>query len=78
MRQSPHIAVITNIEPNHLDIHKSYNEYIQAKANIFKNQNESDIFITNYDNKVTRELSKTQRVKVIYLAVRKQCQAVSI
>lgn len=68
MRQSPHIAVITNIEPNHLDIHKSYNEYIQAKANIFKNQNESDIFITNYDNKVTRELSKNSKGKVIYFS----------
>ena len=35
---SPNISVVTNVSPNHLDIHKCYEEYIEAKANIFKFQ----------------------------------------
>jgi len=59
MKISPNIAVITNVTPNHLDIHKSYEEYINAKANIYKYQNEGDILIVNYDNDITREFGKS-------------------
>ena len=38
MDRSPHIAVMTNLSPNHLDVHKSYGEYIAAKENIFTHQ----------------------------------------
>ncbi len=55
MKKSPRIAVITNISPNHLDVHKDYQEYIQAKENIFKFQKPDDLLILNYDNTVTRE-----------------------
>jgi len=58
MKVSPHIAVITNITPNHLNVHKDYEEYIEAKKNIFKYQNEDDILILNYDNELTRECAK--------------------
>ena len=43
MELSPNIGVITNITPNHLNIHKDYNEYIEAKKNIFKYQTKDDI-----------------------------------
>jgi len=68
MQVSPHIAVITNISPNHLDIHKSYEEYIDAKKNIFKYQNENDILVINYDNEITREFQKEAKGKVIYFS----------
>ena len=68
MQVSPHIAVITNISPNHLDIHKSYEEYIEAKKNIFKYQNENDILVINYDNEITREFQKEAKGKVIYFS----------
>lgn len=58
MQTSPHISVITNISPNHLDIHKSYEEYIEAKKNIFKYQTQNDIIVLNYDNEITRNLAK--------------------
>ncbi len=38
MDLSPHIAVVTNLAPNHLDVHKSMGEYISAKENIFLHQ----------------------------------------
>jgi len=60
---SPDISVITNISPNHLDIHKDYQEYIDAKKNIFKNK-ENKLLVTNYDNKITNNLIKEVTSKV--------------
>lgn len=68
MHVSPDIAVITNITPNHLNIHKDYEEYIDAKKNIFKYQNENGILILNYDNDITRECSKETKGKVIFFS----------
>lgn len=53
MRQSPHVAVITNLAPNHLDVHKDMDEYIAAKENIFLHQGKNDILVTNLDNDLT-------------------------
>ena len=41
IQTSPEIAVITNISPNHLDVHTNYEEYIDCKKNIFKYQDEN-------------------------------------
>lgn len=64
LKKSPQIAVITNVSPNHLDIHKSYQEYIDAKENIFKYQNSSDMVVLNYDNDITREMAGRTDSKV--------------
>ena len=68
MEISPDIAVITNITPNHLNIHKDYEEYIEAKKNIFKYQNEKGILILNYDNEITRNCEKEANGKVIFFS----------
>ncbi len=68
MEVSPDIAVITNISPNHLNIHKDYEEYIDAKKNIFKYQNKDGILVLNYDNIVTKEAAKEANGKVIYFS----------
>lgn len=68
MEISPDIAVITNITPNHLNIHSSYEEYIEAKKNIFKYQNEEGIVVLNYDNDITREAAKEAEGKVIFFS----------
>ena len=68
MQVSPDIAVITNITPNHLNIHKDYNEYIDAKKNIFRYQDEKGIVILNYDNEITRSCSKEANGKVIFFS----------
>ena len=54
MTRSPHIAVITNLSPNHLDVHRDYAEYIAAKENIYTHQSADDVAIFNGDNEVTR------------------------
>ena len=58
MKRSPHIAVMTNLAPNHLDVHKDMDEYIAAKENIYLHQREDDIAIFNEDNDITRALSE--------------------
>ena len=68
MEQSPDIAVITNITPNHLDIHKSYEEYIEAKANIFKYQNENNVLVLNYDNQITKDFAKVANAKIRFFS----------
>ena len=54
MEESPHIAVVTNLSPNHLDVHKSMSEYIAAKENIYTHQCGDDLAVFNYDNDFTR------------------------
>ena len=53
MNCSPDVAVITNMAPNHLDIHKDYQDYIDAKKQIFKNQRPEGKLVLNQDNAVT-------------------------
>ena len=68
MQVSPNISVITNITPNHLNIHKDYEEYINAKKNIFKYQNEEDTLILNYDNEITRNCENEAKGKTIFFS----------
>ena len=57
MNQSPNVAVITNLAPNHLDYHHTMEEYTNAKKNIFLHQSENDRLVLNYDNDVTRSMA---------------------
>lgn len=56
MSQSPDIAVVTNITPNHLDVHKDYQEYIDAKKNIMLYQNGGGLLVINENNEETKKL----------------------
>ena len=57
MRRSPHVALITNLAPNHLDIHKDMDEYVEAKKNIYRFQSAGDILVVNADNDITAPLA---------------------
>ena len=49
----PDVAVITNVSPNHLDIHKDYQDYIDAKRAVFEFQNPSGRLVMNLDDSMT-------------------------
>ena len=68
MTHSPHIAVVTNLAPNHLDVHKSMEEYVWAKENIFRHQQPGDIAVFNLDNAITRELSAHAPGRALYFS----------
>ena len=53
MKRSPHVALVTNLAPNHLDVHKDMAEYVEAKKNIFRFQGGDDVLIINADNEIT-------------------------
>lgn len=53
MKRSPQRAVVTNLAPNHLDVHRDMEEYVQAKKNIFRFQNPGDLLVLNADNAIT-------------------------
>ncbi len=55
MSKSSDVAVITNISPNHLDVHKSYEEYIEAKKNIYLHQNKDGVLVVNKENEKSYE-----------------------
>lgn len=55
MRVSPNISVITNMFPDHLNVHSSYEEYQNAKKEIYKHQNNEDILVLNDDNEITNK-----------------------
>ena len=57
MKHSPHIAVVTNLAPNHLDVHRDMAEYVAAKENIFRHQSGEDVAVFNADNDITAEQS---------------------
>ncbi|MGO5091792.1 UDP-N-acetylmuramoyl-L-alanine--D-glutamate ligase [Clostridium sp. LCP25S3_F10] len=58
MDVSPEISLITNLSPNHLDVHKDFEEYVDAKKNIFKHQENNDLLVLNKDDKLTDEMEK--------------------
>jgi len=59
MHKSPDIAVVTNLTPNHLDIHTDLSEYVDAKSNIFMYQKQSGRAVFNLDNVMTRNYAKS-------------------
>lgn len=66
MRKSPNIAVLTNLAPNHLDVHTSMEEYVEAKANLLAYQLPDGKAVCNWDNEITKSLADRTAGKVFY------------
>lgn len=57
MRQSPDVAVVTNVTPNHLDVHGTMEEYINSKHNLLLHQGPFSAAVLNEDNSVTKDMA---------------------
>lgn len=57
LRASPHIAVVLGIEPDHLDVHANFEEYVSAKANITRHQTPNDTVVYNVTNEWSRSIA---------------------
>ena len=75
MRKSPDISVITNISPNHLDIHKNMDEYIFAKKQILIHQSAFSKTVLNFDNDTTKKLSSDVRGQCLYFSRKEKLNA---
>lgn len=68
MKCCPDVAVITNISPNHLDKHKDYQDYIDAKRAIYSMQTEADHLILNFDDEHTPYYRDSAKSKISYFS----------
>ena len=65
LQKSPHIAVIGHLEPDHLNVHKDYADYLSAKANITRWQTENDYLIYYSKNPETVKIADTSKAQKI-------------
>lgn len=68
----PRVSMILNLSPDHLNRHHTMENYIMAKANIFKNQDKNDFTILNYDDEAVRELANKCDSQVLYFSRKSQ------
>lgn len=68
MRESPDVAGITNITPNHLNVHGTMEEYIEAKTNILRHQNAFSRTVLSYDNQTAKDLAPLVRGRLCYFS----------
>ncbi len=73
MTHSPERAVITNLAPNHLDVHKDMDEYIRAKQTIYRYQRAEDRLILNADNSITAGFTGRGRTEFFSRQHRTDC-----
>lgn len=71
MRKSPDIAVVTNVAPNHLDVHKSMDEYVEAKKNVILHQNAFSRTVLNEDNDITQSFKPFVRGQSLSFSMEK-------
>lgn len=74
MQCSPETAVVTNLAPNHLDMHKDMAEYVDAKKNIFLHQNAKGTLVLNADNDITRGFEKEAKGRVKWFSRREKTE----
>ena len=72
MRKSPDVAVVTNVAPNHLDVHKDMDEYVEAKKNIILHQNAFSRTVLNRDNEITEGFRKDVRGQSLGFSMEKK------
>ncbi len=74
MRKSPDVAVVTNVEPNHLDVHKDMDEYVEAKKNVLLHQNAFSRTVLNSDNAITEAFKNYVRGQLISFSMEKSAE----
>ncbi len=72
MRKGPDVAVVTNVAPNHLDVHKDMDEYVGAKKNILLHQNAFSRSVLNLDNEITVGFADDVRGQKLYFSMKEK------
>jgi UDP-N-acetylmuramoylalanine--D-glutamate ligase len=70
----PKVAVILNVTPDHLDRHRTFQAYVDAKCRIFENQQASDFAVLNEDDSTCRMLGDRTRAQVFWFSRKKEVQ----
>ena len=70
----PRVAVVLNVTPDHLDRHRTFAAYTDAKARIFENQQTNDYAVLNADDPTCAELANRSRAQVFWFSRKKEVQ----
>ena len=70
----PKVAVVLNVTPDHLDRHRTFQTYVDAKTRIFENQQASDFAVLNEDDPTCRTLRDRTRAQVFWFSRKKEVQ----
>lgn len=70
----PHVSAILNITPDHLDRHKTMENYENVKKSIAKNQDEKDFCVLNYDDKVLRAFAPQLKCKAVFFSSKEELE----
>lgn len=72
----PKVSLILNLSPDHIDWHGSYENYIESKFKIFKNQSKEDYIVLNYDDEILRSIkeNKNLKAKVIWFSIKEKLE----
>jgi UDP-N-acetylmuramoylalanine--D-glutamate ligase len=68
MKRSPHIAIITNLYPDHLNYYRTLPAYVDDKKQIFRYQHQHDVLVANYDNEMVRDAVQDAPSEVIWFS----------
>lgn len=69
MEESPSVAILTNLRPDHLDRHASLEEYAEAKSRLIRYQSPSDFAVLNYDDPGIRDMAGLTRSRVLFFSL---------
>lgn len=72
MTVSADVAVVTNLSPNHLDMHKDMDEYVDSKKNIYKYQDEKGLLVLNKDNDITNSMVCEAKGSVLQFSIKEE------
>lgn len=70
----PHISAVLNISPDHLNRHKTMENYIAMKERVFANQTEGDTLVLNYEDDVCRAMAEKTKAQVIFFSSKRHLQ----
>ncbi|WP_058485626.1 UDP-N-acetylmuramoyl-L-alanine--D-glutamate ligase [Defluviitalea phaphyphila] len=70
----PKVSAVLNITPDHLNRHKTYENYIAAKERIFENQDEQDILVLNEDDNICRKMKKKAKAQIFPFSRKKELE----
>lgn len=78
IKKSPHIAVLTNIYPDHLNYYKTLEGYARDKKNIFLNQKSRDTLIANFDDVAVRDMAQDAPGNIIWFSTKQKFDGDSV
>lgn len=70
MKVSPEVSIVTNLSPNHLDMHKGMEEYVDSKKNIYKYQDNDGVLVLNRDNEITNSMVNEAKGRVLQFSIK--------